>query len=421
MLVPQFPALTMLSSICCLGFRSGGKQINIGKFRHALPHSAGNWLCRRRARRAAIICAFSYSTARIVRQRWKGGAGRRRQHGPIDPKPDNVTIVDLGSSPPKVVAEIKVATSVVGPPSSVAVARDESFALVTAATKIDPNDAKKVAPDNKVSVIDLKASPPAVIAVVESGAGAAGAALNPDGNLALVANRSEGTVSVFTIANKALTAVGKVQLGDAKSGPSAIAFTPDGKTALVTRDGDNKISVLNVEGSKVEHAKRDVHAGLRPYPLDISSQGDVAAVANIGIGGGDADTLSLISLKGGPARVIDTVSVGQTPEGLKMSPDGQYVAVTVMNGSNKPKSSPFFNDNGLVQIYAVSGGKLAKVAEAKVGHWCQGAAWSKDNKTVLVGCMVENELQAFSFDGKELKSSGAIKIGAGSGGMGTAR
>ncbi|MET0567967.1 MAG: YncE family protein [Hyphomicrobiaceae bacterium] len=340
---------------------------------------------------------------------------------PIDPKPDNVTIVDLGSSPPKVVAEIKVATSVVGPPSSVAVARDESFALVTAATKIDPNDAKKVAPDNKVSVIDLKASPPAVIAVVESGAGAAGAALNPDGNLALVANRSEGTVSVFTIANKALTAVGKVQLGDAKSGPSAIAFTPDGKTALVTRDGDNKISVLNVEGSKVEHAKRDVHAGLRPYPLDISSQGDVAAVANIGIGGGDADTLSLISLKGGPARVIDTVSVGQTPEGLKMSPDGQYVAVTVMNGSNKPKSSPFFNDNGLVQIYAVSGGKLAKVAEAKVGHWCQGAAWSKDNKTVLVGCMVENELQAFSFDGKELKSSGAIKIGAGSGGMGTAR
>jgi DNA-binding beta-propeller fold protein YncE len=340
---------------------------------------------------------------------------------PIDPKPDNVTIIDLGSSPPKVVAEIKAATSVVGPPSSVAVARDESFALVTAATKIDPSDSKKTAPDNKVSVIDLKASPPAVIAVVESGAGAAGVALNPDGNLALVANRSEGTVSVFTIANKALTAVGKVKLGDEKSGPSAIAFTPDGKTALVTRDGDNKISVLSVDGSKVEHAKRDAHAGLRPYPLDISSQGDVAAVANIGIGGGDADTLSLISLKGGPARVIDTISVGQTPEGLKMSPDGQYVAVTVMNGSNKPKSSPFFNDNGLVQVYSVAGGKLAKLAEAKVGHWCQGAAWSKDSKTLLVGCMVENELQTFSFDGKELKSSGAIKVGAGPGGIGTAR
>jgi DNA-binding beta-propeller fold protein YncE len=340
---------------------------------------------------------------------------------PIDPKPDNVTIIDLGSTPPKVVAEIKVAASVVGPPSSGAVSRDESFALVTAATKIDPNDAKKTVPDNKVSVIDLKSSPPAVIAVIEAGAGTAGVAINPEGNLALVANRSEGTVSVFTIANKALTAVGKIQLGDSKSGPSAIAFTPDGKTALVTRDGDNKISVLSVDGSKVEHAKRDVHAGLRPYPLDISSRGDVAAVANIGIGGGDADTLSLISLKSGPARVIDTVTVGQTPEGLKMSPDGQYIAVTVMNGSNKPKSSPFFNDNGLVQVYTAAGGKLGKVAEAKVGHWCQGAAWSKDSKTLLVGCMVENELQAFSFDGKELKPTDAIKVGAGPGGIGTAR
>lgn len=340
---------------------------------------------------------------------------------PIDPKADTVSIIDLGSSPPKVVAEVKAATSVVGPPSSIAVARDESFALVTAATKIDPSDPKKTVPDNKVSVIDLKASPPAVLAVVEAGAGAAGVALNPEGNLALVCNRSEGTVSVFSVANKTLTAVGKVALGDAKSGPSAVAFTPDGKQALVTRDGDHKISVLTVDGTKVEHSKRDVHAGLRPYPLDISVQGDIATVANIGIGGGDADTLSLIDLKAKPARVVDTVTVGQTPEGLKLSGDGQYVAVTVMNGSNKSKSSPFFNDNGLVQVYAVSGGKLAKVAEAKVGHWCQGAAWSRDSKTLVVGCMVEQELQAFSFDGKSLTPAGAIKVSSGSAALGMAR
>lgn len=340
---------------------------------------------------------------------------------PIDPKPDTVTILDLSGGTPKVVAEIKAQTSVVGPPSSVAVARDESFALVTAATKVDPNDNKKTAPDNKVSVIDLKASPPAVLAVVEAGAGAAGVAISPDGTLALVANRSEGSVSVFSIANKALTAVGKVQLGDAKSGPSAIAFTPDGKTALVSRDGDNKISVLKIDGTKVEAEKRDMHAGLRPYPLDISSRGDVAAVANIGVGGGDNDTLSLIDIKSSPPRVVDTVTVGQTPEGLKMSPDGQYIAVTVMNGSNKSKSSPFFNDNGLVRIYTVADMKLKHVADAKVGHWCQGAAWSKDGKSLVVGCMVEQDLQAFSFDGKELKSTGAIKVSGGAAGLGTAQ
>jgi DNA-binding beta-propeller fold protein YncE len=339
---------------------------------------------------------------------------------PANPAGDTISIVDLNVSPPKLVAEIKAPTSVVGPPSSVAVAPDESFALVTAATKIDPADPKKTANDNKISVIDLKASPPAVVATLESGAGAAGVAINRAGNLALVANRAEGTVSVFTISGKTLTPAGKIQLGDAKSGPSAVAFTPDGKTALVSRDGDHKISVLTVDGNKVEHSKRDINAGLRPYPLDISSRGDVAVVANIGIGQGDSDTASLIDLQAKPPRVVDTVSVGQTPEGLKMSPDGRFVAVTAMNGSNKPKNSPFFADNGLVVILAVDGKKLTKVTEGQVGHWCQGAAWSKDSKTLLVQCMVENELQVFNFDGKALKPGAPIKVSGGPAGIGTA-
>ena len=54
-------------------------------------------------------------------------------------------------------------------PQSVAISRDESFALVTGAFKVDPADPKKAIPDNKLSVIDLKAKPPAVIATLEAG------------------------------------------------------------------------------------------------------------------------------------------------------------------------------------------------------------------------------------------------------------
>jgi DNA-binding beta-propeller fold protein YncE len=336
------------------------------------------------------------------------------------PLPDSATLIDLGASPPNVIAEIQVPASVVGPPSSAAIAPDGSFALITGATKLDPADPKKVVPDNKLSVIDLKAAPPAVTSTLEAGAGAAGVAINPAGTLALVANRAEGTVSIFSISGGKLTDAGKVSLGDAKSGPSGIAFTPDGKTALVTRDGDHKISVLKIDGSKVEADKRDINAGLRPYQVDITPNGDMAAVANIGIGAGDADTVSLIDMKASPPRVVDTITVGQTPEGLRIAPDGKHVAVTVMNGSNKPKASPFFSDNGLVVVLSMSGGKLAKVAEAKAGHWCQGAAWSKDGKTLLVQCMVEQELQAFSFDGKELKSTATIKVKGGPAGIATA-
>src|SRR5207237_7050052 len=92
-------------------------------------------------------------------------------------------------------AEIEAPTSVVGPPLSVAITPDESLALVTAAMKIDPHDATKQVPDNRLSVLDLQASPPAVIATVETGQGPAGLSINRLGTLALVANRSEGTVS----------------------------------------------------------------------------------------------------------------------------------------------------------------------------------------------------------------------------------
>jgi DNA-binding beta-propeller fold protein YncE len=189
----------------------------------------------------------------------------------------------------------------------------------------------------------------------------------------------------------------------------------------VTRDGDHKVSVLSVAGDKVEYTKRDINAGLRPYQIDSVGSGDVAIVANIGIGQGDADTISLIDLKAKPPRVVNTVSVGQTPEGLKMSPDGQHVAVTVMNGSNKPKDSPFYADNGLVRIYRVLGHELTQVAEAPVGHWCQGAVWSKDGKGLLVQCMVEKEILAFRFEGgKSLEKLGSIKTNGGPAGIRTA-
>ena len=124
---------------------------------------------------------------------------------PNNPASDYVAVIDLGAKPPKIVAEILAPTSVVGPPQSVAVSADESLALVTSATKHDPADAKKLVPDNRVTIIDLKASPPAAIGTAQAGNGAAGVAINPAGNLALVANRSEGSVSIFTIEHKKLT------------------------------------------------------------------------------------------------------------------------------------------------------------------------------------------------------------------------
>jgi len=338
-----------------------------------------------------------------------------------NPAPDTVTIIDLGASPPRVLAEIPAPASVVGPPLSVAITPDERLALVTSAMKINPSDPTKQVPDNRVSVIDLTSRPPRVLTTLEAGAGAAGVSINRRGTLALVANRSEGTVSVFGIQGQMVTPLGKVTVGPADSGVSHVAITPDGKRALVTRDNDHFVSVLTIDGTKVELAKRDISAGLRPYGIDISRDGSVAVVANIGRGGGDSDTISLIDLAATPPRVVETVTVGQTPEGIKLSPDGTLAAVVMMNGSNKARESPFYNDAGQLLLYRVQGKRLIPVAAAWIGHWSQGVAFSADGRTILVGNMVERNVQVLRWDGQQLKDQGErIRVNGGSAAVRTA-
>ncbi|MBO0763842.1 MAG: YncE family protein [Hyphomicrobiaceae bacterium] len=351
------------------------------------------------------------------------------------PPADTVAFIDLRANPPKVLAELEVPASVVGPPMSVAVSPKEDLALVTAATRIDPEDATKTIPDDKLTVIDLKPlkpgffkrllsnePPPApkVLTTLKAGKGAATVSINKAGTLALVANRAEGTISVFTIAGADVVPAGKVTVGGEKSGPSGIAFTPDGKTALVTLDADNKILVLSVDGTRVEPTSRVIFAGLRPYGIDVTPKGEVAVVANIGMGGGDTDTISVIDLKAEPARVVNTYTVGQTPEGIKISPDGKYVAVIANNGSNLTPESPFFNRNGLLQVWTRNANQLAKTAELPIGRWCQGIAWSSNGRTVLAQCMVEEEIVVARFTGRALEKVGSIKTKGGPAGIRTA-
>ena len=334
------------------------------------------------------------------------------------PGPDTATIIDLGVFPPRVLGTVEAPASVIGPPMSVAIAPDASFALVSGATKLDPADPTKIVPNDALTVIDLKSRK--VIATLHAGQGASGVSISPDTKLVLVANRAEGTVSIFTISDMRLTPAGKVALGDAKSGPSHVVFTPDGKTALVTRDGDNKISVLAIDGAAVTYTGQDISAGIRPYGIVMSPRGDYAYVANIGAGPGDAATVSVIALAPKPARVVNTISVGPTPEGLALSPDGKTLAVTVMNGSNQPASSPFFHDFGLLKVYRVNGVRLTEVAQSHVGHWCQGAAWNRAATVLLAQCMADNEIELFRFDGKRLKPAGTIPAD-GPAGIATAR
>jgi DNA-binding beta-propeller fold protein YncE len=339
-----------------------------------------------------------------------------------NPQPDTATIIDIGVSPPKVIAEIPTPGNWQAPPQSVAISPDESIALVTNSSKIDPADPTKTTPDDTMSVIDLKAAPPKVIATLHAGRGATGVSINRSGTLALVANRGDGTVSVFTISGKTVTPAGAVDLGDPNCGPGLPVFTPDGKRAFVTRNNDHKVSMLSVTGNKVEYTKRDVSANLRPYGIEISPKGDAAYVANIGNGPtGSVDTISVLDLTFDTPRMVDSIAVGIVPEGIALSPDGGFLAVNVMNGSNVPKTAGWYHDFGILKIMRVNGTTVTPLTQTNVpGHWCEGAAWSRNQKTILVQCMVEKAIFVYGFDGKTLTPAGSIKVNGGPAGLRTA-
>lgn len=328
-----------------------------------------------------------------------------------DGAPDTLSVIDMAQKPPKIIASVNAPTSVNGPPMAVALSHDESFAIVTSANKVDPANPGKAIGDDQVTVIDLKASPPKIIQTTKAGVGAAGVAISPDGKLVLVANRAGGSLSIFHLDGNALQPIRTIDLGNG-SGPCGVVFTKDGKFALLTRD-DNVVSVLHIDGENVTLDPRPIISGLHPYTIDITSDGKLAAVSNMGRSDADVSTVALIDLTRLPFRVVEQAAVAAAPEGLRFSPDGKFLAVASQDNSSRPPTAPYATDHGVLRIFAVNGQKLSAVAEAPVGHWSQGVAFSRDGKTILVQNMVEKNIMAFDFDGARLTAGASINVGAG--------
>ena len=116
-------------------------------------------------------------------------------------------------------------------------------------------------------MVDLKASPPKVIGTITVGQQPSGLAISPKGDIALVANRAEGTISVLTIRGRDVLVVGTVPVGTAADQVSAVAITPDGKRALAVKSAANKVALLSIDGDKVTYDKRTC----RPASIPITS------------------------------------------------------------------------------------------------------------------------------------------------------
>jgi DNA-binding beta-propeller fold protein YncE len=337
------------------------------------------------------------------------------------PGKDTVSIIDIHDPiKPRILANLPLMNTIIGPPVNLAITPDQHLALVANSLDwVKDGESWKGVPDNKIYVIDLTTSPPAQIATVETGKQPSGMAINRAGTLALVANRADDTVSALSIDGKNVKLVDTVSVAGAAAAPgaapappalpAAVAITPDGKHALVVKSGANRVALLDIDGQKLSYAKvdgknYDMATGLNPLNVQVTPDGKLAIVNNIGGGqDGQVDTVGVINLKANPPRVIDQVVVGDGPEGLAMSPAGGYAASLLLNGTGPtPKTAFYRHDKSYVALLQIDRMTVRKVAQADVGDLVEGIAFSPDARYLYVGNFSDSDIDILRLEGDNL-------------------
>jgi DNA-binding beta-propeller fold protein YncE len=323
------------------------------------------------------------------------------------PGKDQVLIVDLANpEDPKIVASLPLKNSIVGPPVNLAINPAGTIALVADSVDVTKDgETLKQVPDNKIYVIDLKASPPNLTSTIAGGKQPSGLSFSPDGKMALVANRADNSISVLSVNGTDVKITDTVAMPDSVS---QVVFTPDGKRALAARSPASKLSVLDIAGDKVTYNKLDLPTAQWPYNVVVTPNGEIALLNETGNGGssdGNVDTTSVIDLEANPPRVIDHVVVGDGPEGLAMSPKGDLAVAAILSGSNNKKAF-FYKKNGSLSVLRIDGKKVTKIQDIDVGGLPEAVVFTPDGEYILAGNYMDQDFSILKVNGGKVTDTG---------------
>jgi DNA-binding beta-propeller fold protein YncE len=320
---------------------------------------------------------------------------------------DTVVIFDLANpEDPKPIVSLKLENSVVGPPVNLAISPDNSIALVAdSMTVSEENGIAKLTPTDKLFVIDLKASPPKLAQTVTVGKQPSGLSISPKGDMALVANRADGTISVLKLDGTNVAVTGTLPIS---RGVSHVEFTPDGKHALALKSPDNKVALLDVDGEKVSYNKLDIPTYPFPYNVVVSPDSKLALTADNGNNGtsdGSLDAVTVIDLAAAHPHAIAHVTVGDAPEGLAISPKGNVAAALNVDGSNL-KGQWFYHPTGSVTVLSIQGNTVAPVGTVEVGALPEGIAFTPDGRYLYVGNYIDQDVSILKVEGTSITNTG---------------
>ncbi|HUN42959.1 MAG TPA: beta-propeller fold lactonase family protein [Acetobacteraceae bacterium] len=326
---------------------------------------------------------------------------------------DTVQIIDVAKPmAPKIVATLRLENSIVGPPVNLAIAPDNSIALVAdSMTVVDDNGTRKMVPTDKLFVIDLKSQPPKLVQTLTLGKQPSGLSFSPDGKIALVCNRGEDTISELKIAGTQVTPIGTIKVAP---GVSAVEFTHDGKHALTVESPENHVAVLDVDGDKVTYDKLEFPTYMFPYNVIVTPNSKLAITADNGFHGtadGNMDAVSVIDLQWPHPHVIAHITMPDAPEGMAMSPKGDLAVVASVQASNNP-AVWFYHKTGVVTVLRIQGQKVVPIKQINVGRVPEAIAFHPDGRYIYVGNFTDEDFSILKVaNGTVVDTGKRFKVG----------
>lgn len=109
-----------------------------------------------------------------------------------------------------------------------------------------------------------------------------------------------------------------------------------------------------------------------------------------------------------PPREVDQIAVGDGPEGMAVSPTGEYAISLLTNGSggSVPDKAFFRQDHAIAALLKSDGKTVRKVGQTEVGTLSEGIAFSPDGRYVYVANLGEQELVTYRLEGDKLVALG---------------
>ncbi|MDQ8193682.1 Nramp family divalent metal transporter [Coraliomargarita sp. SDUM461004] len=294
-----------------------------------------------------------------------------------------------------------IPTSLIGPPTSVAITPNNRYALVTAAMQVDPNNSQKQIPDTRLSVVSLSDEVPTIVQSIELGFQPSGVDINAAGTRALVANRADGTVSLIEIMDspEPVHLLGTFSVASPESSVSHVVFSPNGQRALITLNKADAVLYVSVENDEVNVLQR-IEGRDGPYAADFSPEGGLAVIGNV-----DDGTVTVLKVEVDHVEAYDTIPIGILAEGVDISPDGRWLAVNCLDNSNQSPENPAYRSSGMVMLLERQGSTFVACDLIRVGGIPQAAVFTPDSRYLGVASNTEQDIRFYEISKHRLRDT----------------